>query len=92
MTIKKSKIKKEVKLQTGKHCLREEVENAMENYFHDLDGHDVNNLYDLFLSQVEKPLFEVVVKNTQGNLSKASKILGMNRATLRNRLKKYNIE
>jgi Fis family transcriptional regulator len=49
-------------------------------------------LYELILSQVEKPLFESVLKNTRGNLSKAAQVLGMNRGTLRTRLKKYGLE
>ena len=92
MTPKKSSSKQRPELTTGKNCLKKEVETAMEKYFRDLDGHEANNLYDLFLEQVEKPLLEVVIRNTDRNLSRASKILGMNRATLRNRLKKYGLD
>ena len=69
-------------------CVRE----AMDNYFADLDGHEACDLYELVLSQVEKPLFEVVMKNTRGNVSQAALTLGMNRGTLRSRLKKYGLD
>ena len=72
--------------------LGDSVRDAMERYFEDLNGHDPDDLYDLVLSQVEKPLFEVVMNNTQGNLSRAAQLLGLNRATLRNRLKKYGLD
>ncbi|MEX2525763.1 MAG: DNA-binding transcriptional regulator Fis [Gammaproteobacteria bacterium] len=72
-------------------CLSDNVREAMEKYFDDLEGHEPRDLYDLFLSQVEKPLFEKVMKHTEGNVSRASQLLGLNRATLRNRLKKYDI-
>ena len=65
---------------------------AMENYFSDLDGHDARNLYDLFIAQVEKPMFEVVLEQTHGNMTRASRMLGLNRATLRTRLKKYGLD
>ncbi|MCG8324517.1 MAG: Fis family transcriptional regulator [Thiotrichales bacterium] len=75
----------------GKRCLSESVRESLEIYFETLDGHDTSNLYDLFIQQVEKPLLEVVLKKTNGNISRASELLGMNRGTLRNRLKKYHI-
>jgi Fis family transcriptional regulator len=73
-------------------CLSKHVRRAVENYFADLDGHDASNIYDLFLAQVEKPMFEVVLEVTRGNVTKASEILGLNRGTLRNRLKKYGLD
>lgn len=69
-------------------CVRE----VMNKYFTDLDGHEACDLYELVLSQVEKPLFEVVMKNTRGNVSQAAITLGMNRGTLRSRLKKYGLD
>ena len=73
-------------------CLGSSVRRAMENYFADLDGHDASNLYELFLSQVEKPMFEVVMRITRGNITRAAEILGLNRGTLRNRLRKYGLD
>lgn len=65
---------------------------AMENYFADLDGHNASNLYDLFIAQVEIPMLEVVLKQARGNMTRASQMLGLNRATLRSRLKKYGLD
>ena len=75
-----------------KQCLSESVRESLESYFETLDGHDTSNLYELFLQKVEKPLLEVVLRKTNGNISRASELLGMNRGTLRNRLKKYSID
>lgn len=68
------------------------VENALEIYFEDMDGHDPDNLYELVLSQTEKPMLEVVLKHARGNITKAAEMLGINRATLRKKLKKYDLE
>lgn len=72
-------------------CLSDSVRESLEIYFETLDGHDTSNLYELLLQQVEKPLLEVVLEKTGGNISRASELLGMNRGTLRNRLKKYKL-
>ena len=73
-------------------CLAENVKRAMEAYFEDLDGHHASDLYSLFMEEVEKPFFEVVMQYVNGNLTHASQMLGLNRATLRTRLKKYGID
>ena len=85
------------KLPRGAHAgsqngLGHSVRLAMENYFADLDGHDASDLYDLFIAQVEKPMLEVVLEHSRGNMTKASQLLGLNRATLRSRLKKYGLD
>jgi Fis family transcriptional regulator, factor for inversion stimulation protein len=92
MTVQKTDNKQPVlsEKQTGE-CLSGSVRRALENYFADLDGHDASNLYDLFLEQVEKPMFEVVMRITRGNITRAAEILGLNRGTLRNRLRKYDL-
>ena len=72
--------------------LSDNVRDAMNRYFEDLDGQTPNDLYDLVISQVEKPLFESVLYHTRGNMSRASAVLGLNRGTLRNRLIKYGLD
>lgn len=77
---------------TGTNRLSDCVHDVMERYFKDLDGHEATDIYELVLGQVEKPLFESVMKHVQGNITHASQLLGMNRATLRSRLKKYGLD
>lgn len=68
------------------------VEDALAFYLENMAGHTITKLYDLVLEEVERPLFETVLKHTNGNLSQAAKMLGMTRATLRKRLGNYGIE
>ncbi|UCF88174.1 MAG: sigma-54-dependent Fis family transcriptional regulator [bacterium] len=49
------------------------------------------DLYDQVISRVEKPLFELVMDSLRGNQVRAAKVLGINRNTLRERLRKYEL-
>ena len=56
-----------------------------------LDGAPVTDVYQLVLSEVEAPLLEQVMKHTRSNQTKASVMLGLNRGTLRKKLKQYGL-
>lgn len=75
--------------ETETQTLRGSVERAMNNYFSHLDGQDATNVYEMVLSEVEAPLFKAVMSYVQGNQSKAATLLGLNRGTLRKKLKQY---
>ena len=75
-----------------KAVLRDCVRDVLIRYFSDLEGHKVDDLYELVLHEVEVPLLETVLTHTKGNQSKAAQLLGINRGTLRKKLKQYNIE
>ncbi|MCL4721111.1 MAG: Fis family transcriptional regulator, partial [Gammaproteobacteria bacterium] len=49
------------------------------------------DLYELVLGEVEAPLFKTVLTYTGGNQSVAAEILGINRATLRKKLRHYQL-
>ena len=71
--------------------LSDMAERALKDYFKTLNGHSANNLYDLVISEVELPLLRCVMDYTEGNQSRASEILGINRSTLRKKLKSYSL-
>ena len=73
------------------HTLRESVEDAINSYFQQLDGHPAGELYKMVMEEVEEPLFRSVLEYTGGNQSKASELLGINRGTLRKKLKMYGL-
>lgn len=71
--------------------LRECAEAALEKYFSDLDGHQPRDLYAMVLAEIEQPLLKQVMLHTRGNQSKAAEILGLNRSTLRKKLRLYGL-
>lgn len=72
--------------------LRECVRQALDDYFEHLDGHDVQDLFDMVMREVEAPMLEAVLDYTRGNQSKAAAVLGINRGTLRKKLRLYDLE
>lgn len=79
------------KLSQSSRTLRNSVEQALKNYFEHLDGQDVTDVYDMVLCEVEAPLLESVMDHVKGNQTRASEILGLNRGTLRKKLKQYGL-
>jgi Fis family transcriptional regulator len=73
------------------HSLREHAEKTLRRYFADLNGHDPSELYDMVLGEIEQPLLTTLMEYTRGNQSRAAAILGLNRSTLRKKLRKYKI-
>ena len=71
--------------------LRACVKEAVENYLRQLDGHDVSEFFALVMTEVEAPLLEAVLAHANGNQSRTAAMLGINRATLRKKLKRYNL-
>jgi len=71
--------------------LSECVESALKDYFKQLDGQHTANLYDMLLAEVEAPLFKAALEHTHGNQSRAAEMLGLNRGTLRKKLKTYGL-
>ena len=71
--------------------LRESVQSSLETYFKTLDGQPASDVYQMVLTEVEAPLFEAVMRYTKDNQTRASELLGLNRGTLRKKLKQYDL-
>ena len=70
--------------------LEEHVESYLSKYsIEDLDEGE-EGIYHKVLLQFEKPILNFVMDSTKGNQIKASKILGLNRNTLRKKLRQIN--
>lgn len=71
--------------------LNTSIRSSLSQYLSDLDGENPGNIYDLVMQQVEAPLLELILEHVEGNQSKASEYLGINRGTLRKKLKTYKL-
>ena len=88
LSVKNKNNKKNQKLNGS---LNHSTETALKKYFKTLNGYKPINLYKFVIKEVERPLMKEVMKYTENNQSEAAKILGINRTTLRNKLKQYKI-
>ena len=71
--------------------LSEQVRKAMKKYFATLGDAAPANIYEMVMTEVEPELLKAVMKYASYNQSKAANFLGLNRATLRKKLYRYNI-
>ncbi len=68
------------------------VRRAVDGYLKDLGGAKPHPIYGMVIRSVEKPLIELVMKNAEGNQTRAAELLGINRNTLRNKIRQYRIK
>ncbi len=80
-----------VKAENRHTPLKECVEHALRSYFQQLNGTPTANLYDMLMTEVEVPLLRATLEHTHGNQCRAAEILGINRGTLRKKLKQYGL-
>ena len=76
----------------SKANLSNDIDILLDQYFTDLSGENPNGVYDMVIQSVEKPLLLYIMNLAEGNQSKAADILGLNRNTLRKKLKQHKIE
>ncbi|PYG03233.1 Fis family transcriptional regulator [Thioalkalivibrio sp. ALE21] len=71
--------------------LAQSVRQAMEEYFDTLDGQSSHDLYALVMEEVERPLLASVLERCGYNQSRTAAVLGLNRATLRKKLRSHGL-
>jgi two-component system nitrogen regulation response regulator GlnG len=72
--------------------LEEIIERKMHDCVRGMRGHASANLHGLMVGLVEKPLLRAVMRETRGNQVRAAQLLGINRNTLRKKLKEHGID
>ena len=78
--------------QSAEHAaLRDVVSLSVRRYLDDLHDHQACDLYEVVLREVEAPLLREVLRHCEGNQSRAAATLGLNRATLRKKLRDHGL-
>lgn len=67
------------------------VEEALARFLLEHQAHLPNNLHNLAIQSIERPLLKKILCFAENNQSYAAKILGLNRATLKKKLLEYGI-
>lgn len=71
--------------------IEECIRASLEQYFDDLRDAEPNSVHAMILHAVEKPMLEVVMRRADGNQSRAAEWLGINRNTLRRKLREHRL-
>ena len=77
--------------QLEKHSLESIVELKISRFLDQLGTYYPDNLHTLIMHKIEKPLVYQILRRTGGNQVHAAKILGINRNTLRKKIKLYGL-
>jgi Fis family transcriptional regulator len=68
-------------------CMRR----SLNRYFKDLDGETPSEIYNMVLGAMEKPLLAFILDRSEGNQTRAAEMLGINRNTLRKKMREYGL-
>ncbi len=71
--------------------LKDFIEKRLHDFIKRFKASEGSNLYYTLLREIEKPLITLVLKETGGNQIQAAHILGLNRNTLRKKIRELNI-
>jgi len=83
---------RELRREEEKTSLEEIIRGVVQNLFSVERKGESDNLYELVMRSTEKVLIEEVLKLCNFNQSKAAKVLGIHRNTLRRKLRELNID
>lgn len=68
------------------------VESKLKGFMRNIKRFEAFNLYEMVIPEVEKSLIMMVLNETRGNQIKAASLLGINRNTLRSKIRKLGIK
>tara|TARA_B110000263_G_scaffold96994_1_gene84764 strand:+ start:457 stop:687 length:231 start_codon:yes stop_codon:yes gene_type:complete len=71
--------------------LHASINENLEKYFSDLNGESANGVLKMVSHQAESATIKFVLDKVNQNHSEASRILGINRATLKKKTSLYNL-
>ena len=74
------------------NSLEEIVRGKLAHFLNKSEECDLANLYPIVVSQVEKPLIELLLRRSSGNQLRTARMLGINRNTLRKKIRELGIK
>lgn len=80
-------------LQPAHEGLAQVVERHLRDYFDALDQEQpAGDLYDRVIQEIERPLLTLALHRCRGNQLRAAELLGLNRNTLRKKIRELGIQ
>ena len=79
------------KIKSDTNTFEDIIRHKIKNYLEKIKNIGLNDVYKTIIETTEKILIEEILVISRNNQIKASKLLGINRNTLRKKIKEYNI-
>ena len=76
----------------GKNSFKNFIDERLRGYLKKISELEHSNLYDSVITEVERALIELALRETKGNKLRAARALGMNRNTFRAKIKQLKIK
>ncbi|MBI3398921.1 MAG: nitrogen regulation protein NR(I) [Deltaproteobacteria bacterium] len=76
----------------SRESLEDIIASRLEGFINSIDGRGQQELYSTVVPFMERPLIKLVLKKTGGNQVKTAELLGINRNTLRKKIKELGIK
>lgn len=73
------------------NVIEKAVETALNDHLDSLGEHEPSNVYRAVVDKAERPMLEIMMRNAHGNQSLVAQRMGINRATLRTKLKRHGL-
>jgi Fis family transcriptional regulator len=83
-------MKRNLRLNSGNE-IGHSVVKSLDEYFRRLEGEPPHGIYDMVIAHVERALLTSILDRSNGNLTLAAEMLGLNRNTLRAKLAKHKL-
>ena len=74
------------------NAIAKSVRLALQEYLKDLGGENTCGILDMVIRSAEKPAIELILHHVNGNQTQAATMLGINRNTLRKKIKLHKIK
>ncbi len=71
--------------------MEETLKKKLKKYFKNLDGEEAHDVLKMVLDDVEPVVIQYVLDKVNQNQSRAAKILGLNRGTLKKKIDLYKL-
>ncbi|MBL11127.1 MAG: DNA-binding transcriptional regulator Fis [Acidiferrobacteraceae bacterium] len=81
-----------MKKKNTNNLLSDAVENSLAHYFDQLNGEEATGIYEMVIKETERPLLKITMEQAFGNQTRAAKMLGINRNTLKKKLASYGLD